>query len=73
MSWIIKRRLGTKIEFYMNVFRIDREGEFREPYVKKGINLPYEFDTMEKAMSKVNYFTKYEKPGWTYEIYEYLK
>lgn len=73
MSYIIKRTKGNVTEFYMNLFRIDSEGEFREPFAQKGINLPYEYDTMERAMRAVSKFIKDEKPGWSYSIQEYLR
>lgn len=73
MSFILYRTNGSTTEYYMNVFRIDKDGEWRKPFEKQGMNLPYEFDTLDKAMRKIQKCTVYEESGWTYHVSEYLR
>ena len=71
MSWIITREKEGNTQLYMNTFRNDFSGEFRDPG-GEGINLPLEFDMRFKALHRM-YVQQEKDPSWKYEVQEYLR
>lgn len=73
MSFILCRTRMNERQMYMDRFRVDKRGEWRDPIAPySGLNLPYQFE--DEALAEKYATRAYEEdPSWRYEIREYLK
>ena len=68
MSYILKRSKMNERQIYMDRFRIDVDGEWRDPLAPHdGINLPKQYLT-EWVAEYVLEMEREADPSWHYEI-----
>ena len=68
MSFILKRSKMNERQIYMDSFRIDVDGFWRDPFAPhKGANLPKQYLTERKAERQLKRESEAD-PSWHYEI-----
>ena len=68
MSYILKRSKMNERQIYMDSFRIDVDGFWRDPFAPhKGANLPKQYRTEWAAEYVLNRECRTD-PSWHYEI-----
>lgn len=72
MSYILFRTRRNERQMFMDSFRIDIAGVWRDPIEPySGINLPRQFEELRDAIRYRNR-EREKDPNWHYEIREYL-
>ncbi len=68
MSFILRRTKMNERQIYMDRFRIDVDGEWRDPLAPyNGINLPKQYLTEDEAMMHLRWEREAD-PSWHYKI-----
>lgn len=69
-AYFLRRTKGNQVEHLMDLFRIDREGQWKNPMELEGLSLPLIFNTLFKAEFRLEEEQK-KDPSWEYEICEF--
>lgn len=66
-AYFLRRTKGNQVEHLMDLFRIDREGQWKNPMELEGLSLPLIFNTESDAYYRLLDEQK-KDPSWEYEI-----
>lgn len=71
-TFFLRRTRGHEVEHLMDLFKIDRDGSWKNPRELEGLSLPLIFDSEFSAEVRMNEEQK-KDPSWNYEICEFLR